>query len=83
MASTPDFGCHKCGAKESVWIMPTSGGRGTGETTAYGAYCNACKRTLLAELPSNGDGKKATAAREFKRFQDAAIAKGESNARNK
>lgn len=64
-----DFDCHKCGGKETVWILPTSGGRGTGESTAYGAYCNACKRMLASELPSNNDGKKASAAREFKRIQ--------------
>lgn len=69
MAAAPDFDCHECGAKKTVWIVPTAGGRGTGDTTSYGAYCTACKRMLLEEMPSNNDGKKATAIREFKRFQ--------------
>lgn len=73
MAGVHDFDCHECGGQQTVWILPTSGGRGTGETTAYAAHCNACNRTLASELPSNNDGKKATAAREFKRIQRAAI----------
>lgn len=63
-----DFDCPECGAKDSVWIMATAGGRGTGESTSYGAKCTACECLLADEMPSNCDGKKATAVSEFKRI---------------
>lgn len=62
------FDCPKCNTMESVWIMATAGGRGTGESTSYGAKCISCECWLADEMPSNSDGKKATAVREFKRI---------------
>ena len=62
------FDCPECSGKDTVWILPTAGGRGTGEPTCYGAKCAACDRMLVDELPSNCDGKKSTATREFKRL---------------
>ncbi|WP_200876317.1 hypothetical protein SGO26_30485 (plasmid) [Cupriavidus metallidurans] len=68
MSTFESFDCPECGGKETVKIMPTAGGRGTGEATSYAANCAACNRTLAEELPSNSDGKRATATRELKRI---------------
>lgn len=68
MANFTHFDCPECDGKETVRILPTAGGRGTGEATSYGAMCQACNRMLAEELPSNCDGKRATATREFKRI---------------
>lgn len=62
------FDCPECRAKETVCVMATAGGRGTGESTSYGAKCTACECRLADELPSNCDGKRASALRELKRI---------------
>lgn len=58
--------CLKCG-KESVNIFPLHGGKGTGETTCYAAECSACGHTVPG-LPSNADGRKSSATREYLRI---------------
>ncbi len=68
-----DFDCHKCGGEKTVWILPISGGRGTGEATAYEARCETCMVVHATELPSNNDGRKSSAKREFQRIQHAAM----------
>ncbi|MBP0633626.1 MULTISPECIES: hypothetical protein [unclassified Cupriavidus] len=66
--SDQNFDCPECRAKESIWIMATAGGRGTGESASYGAKCTACECWLADEMPSNCDGKKSSAVRELKRI---------------
>lgn len=57
--------CPQCGS-HAVWMCPAYGGRGTGETTSYTGGCQACGYRL-EELPSNADGRKASAIREWNR----------------
>lgn len=61
--------CLNCGLK-SVDILSLHGGKGTGETTVYAAECSACGHAVPG-LPSNGDGRIASAAREYLRMVQA------------
>ncbi len=58
--------CPKCGSADVI-MMPTDGGRGSGEPTSYEARCQGCG---YAEggFPSNCDGRRDTAIREWNRF---------------
>jgi len=54
--------CPRCG--NPVSVHPTSGGRGSNESTAYEAVCDARCGYRSTELPSNCSGRKADAIRE-------------------
>lgn len=56
--------CLNCDSP--VLIFPQEGGRGTGEPTSYQVECGKCD-VIMRHLPSNCDGKKATAIREYNR----------------
>jgi hypothetical protein len=56
---TVKLNCPTCG--NGIAVSPCSGGRGTGELTSYGAYCDKCG---MSEEGFGDDGRKATAIRE-------------------
>ncbi|MFM0608734.1 hypothetical protein PQR05_29810 [Paraburkholderia sediminicola] len=57
--------CIKCG-RASVTIRVTADGM-RGETASYGADCRAGCGLVMDQLPSNCNGRKATAIAEYKR----------------
>lgn len=57
--------CPKCHA--AVNIVPMCGGRGSREPTAYAAECSGCKHRV-EYLPSNNDGRRASAIREWNKL---------------
>lgn len=57
--------CPRCNGPASVTIFPQEGGRGCGDLTSYYAECESCGH-LVSHL--SGDGRKATAVRDYNRW---------------